>query len=72
MQAMELILNFIFSNERSKNMNRKTFLNKIMRLLMLFFLSGLVFVLGKKLVFQRDCNACSEYGNCSNIDNCKF
>jgi hypothetical protein len=46
-------------------MNRKDFG-------MLLFLSGLVFILGKKLVYQKDCHSCPEYASCSDTNNCKI
>ncbi|MDA3906419.1 MAG: hypothetical protein PF484_10115 [Bacteroidales bacterium] len=53
-------------------MNRKDFIQMIVRIGMLLFLSGLVFILGKKLVYQKDCHSCPEYASCSDTNNCKI
>lgn len=53
-------------------MNRKDFIQKLVRATVLLLLSGLVIVLGKKLVFTKDCYSCPEYASCADTNNCKL
>ena len=53
-------------------MNRKDFLQKIVRYVLLLVLGGLTLILGKKLVYKKSCHSCPEYASCTDFDNCKI
>ena len=72
MPQMEQIQFYISLKEINKTMNRKDFLHKIVRYGMLVLLGGLSFMLGKKLVYQKDCHSCPEYATCADTNNCKI
>jgi len=53
-------------------MNRKDFIQKLVRATLLLLLSGLVLVLSKKMVYKKDCQSCPEYASCRDTNNCKL
>jgi hypothetical protein len=53
-------------------MDRRDFTYKAIKTGLVLGLSGLTFLLGKKVVLKRDCKSCPEYADCPGLKSCKF
>jgi hypothetical protein len=51
-------------------MERRIFLNKIVRWGTVVILAGITLLLGRKIVTGKDCPSCPEYAGCPGIDRC--
>ena len=51
-------------------MERRDFLNKIVRWGTVGLLAGITILLGRKIVTEKDCSSCPEYAMCPGIDRC--
>jgi len=51
-------------------MERRVFLNKIVRWGTVVILAGITLLLRRKIVTGKDCSSCPEYVGCPGIDRC--
>lgn len=51
-------------------MKRSDFLKTVIRYMLLAFLMLISFVLGRKVVYGRDCSSCPEYAGCGRLITC--
>lgn len=63
------IQNFMYLKE-SNMMERRVFLNKIVRWGIVSILAVITLLLGQKIVIGKDCPSCPEYAGCPGIDRC--
>jgi len=51
-------------------MDRKEFIKRMVKWVMLIFLAGLSAILGKKIEFTKVCSSCPQYASCPGVSSC--
>jgi len=53
-------------------MDRKEFIKRMVKWVLLIFLAGLTAMLGKKVEIKKVCSTCPEYASCPGVSSCDF